>query len=151
MKISSALIGIFWIYLLSDAFLQGLEMPAIMSMVRVPEVYLPWIAVSILALFAGCLVITFWQRRSLMEDLPLVTRFVDTRFGEGTYKEFSKRLRPVAIATLSTLVLAVSSLGATFSTTKNLEGYLAGFTFLAIALGLLAAYFLSRRYPPRLQ
>lgn len=151
MKIGSLLIGIFWIYLLSDAFLQGLAMPATMSMVRVPEVYLPWIVVGLVALFAGCLVITFWQRRSLMEDLPLVTRFVDTRFGVGTYKEFSKRLRPVAIATLSTFVLAVSSLAATFSTTKNLAGYLAGFAFLAVALGLLAAYFLSRGYPPRLQ
>lgn len=151
MRISTALISIFWIYVLADAYLQGLEIPGLLATISVPEGALPWIVTSLIALFTGCLLVTFSQRRRLMEDLPLVTRWVDSKFGEGTYMDFSRRLRPVAVATLSSSVLAISSLRATYATTKSLTGYLAGAAFSAIALGLLVAYLLSRRYPPKLQ
>lgn len=151
MKFGNILIAAFWLYLLLDGYYQGQALPELVGKLPLPAMSRSLIAVILALLFAFSLAFTFWQRRRLMEDMPLVTRFVDDKFGEGTYRDFCHRLRPVAISVLAGLLIAISGMRATFATTKSPEGYFFSLLFLAVALGLLAAYLLSRRYPPELR
>lgn len=152
-KYSTAIIAVFWTYLIVDAYLQGLEVPELLEALplRLPELpAIVWVALLTL-IFSTCFFVTFWQRKHLMEDMPYITPAVDRRFGEGAYRNFSRRLRPVAISMVSSFLLALTGLRATFDSTKSTEGYLLSFVFLSIATGLLFALLLSKRFPPELR
>jgi hypothetical protein len=151
MKISNIFIGALWIYLLIDAYSQGQQIPELVK--PIPELDLSMLFVTglLLILFAISCYFTFWQRHTLMEQLPLVTRLVDRRFGVGTYRNFCYRLRPIGISIASTLVLGLTGIRATHATTGSTVGYLICYIFLTFGAGLVAAYLLSLRYGPALR
>jgi len=151
MSAGNIFIAAFWLFLIVDAYLQGLAVPHLFDGIVLPDFPQPLAVVFLLTVFAICFLVTFRQRRHLVEDMPLITAAMDRRFGEGTYRSFNKRLRPVGISMLSSFILAATALRATFDSTRNPEGYLVSFLFLSIALGLFSAWLLSRRHPPRLR
>jgi len=151
MKISNLVIAAIWIYLLADSWLQGRELPELMNRVPLPEVSQLFISVFLAIVFLLSLWITFWQRHTLMEDLPLITRSVDRRFGAGTYRNFLHRFRPIGISILSGLILGTVGTWSTYASTRSQAAYLISWIFLAAALGLLLALVVSHRHPPALR
>ena len=151
MRISSLVIGFIWTYLLVDAYFQGRELPSLLDSVALPAIPEQVMWVLLTAPFLVCFGFTFWQRKRLAEEMPLVTKWVDGRFGRGSFEDFNRRLKPVAVSAVSSFILAAAGLYETASTTRQLEGYLVSLVFFSIGSGLLSAYLLSRKYPPMLQ
>ena len=94
---------------------------------------------------------TFTQRGRISEEVPLLTRFVDGRLGNGTWAAMNLRMRPLLLSILATGVLATSCAAATQATPGEPRGLLVTAGAVAAATGLLAAYALSRRFPPVLR
>jgi hypothetical protein len=151
MKISSLLIGVFWTYLIVDAYRQGVAMPETAAVLTLPTIPAIVFYTCLGLSFAFALSFTFSTRTRLVENLPLVTRFVDKKFGEGTYRDFNHRLRPIALSIISGSLLGGFGLHAVHTSTKSLLGYLLCGIFLAVTAGLLSAQLLSLRYPPTLR
>jgi hypothetical protein len=101
--------------------------------------------------FLVCFGFTFWQRKTLAEEMPLITNWVDGRYGRGTFTDFNRRLKPVAVSTIASFIFASAAAYETASTTGHSAGYLISLAFCSIGGGLLSAYLLSRKYPPMLQ
>jgi hypothetical protein len=150
-KPGNILIAGFWLYLIVDAYFQGTEVPLWVATIDLPDIPIWLVVVSLSVVFATCLGVTFCQRGNLVEDMPLIADAVNRRFGAGTYKNLNARLRPVSLSILSTFILAITALRATYESTRSLPAYLVGVLFLTISLGLLSAFLLSRRYPPELR
>ena len=151
MKISSLLIGVFWVYLLVDSYRQGVALPETVAILTLPTIPGAVFATILGGSFVFALTLTFSTRIRLIEDLPLVTRLLDGRFGEGTYKDFNHRLRPIALSIICGLILGGFGLHAIHTSTMNPLGYLLSGIFLAFTAGLLIAQLLSFRYPPALR
>lgn len=151
MKISNVLIGVVWIYLVVDAYRQGVALPETAAILTLPTIPGAIFATVLGGSFAFAVILTFTTRTRLVEDLPLVTRFLDKRFGEGTYRDFNQRLRPITLSIICGLILGGFGLHAIHTSTMNPLGYLLSGIFLAVAAGLLVAQLLSFRYPPTLR
>lgn len=139
-----------WCYLLLDAYHQGMALPGLITALSAPALPISLMVIIVAALFTAAAWMTFRQRHRLIENVPLITPFLDRRFGEGTYRDLNRSFKPVAISIAAGLVLSVSGLRATHASTGDASAYFLGAAFLAVALGLLVAYLLSRRYPPAL-
>ena len=139
-----------WAYLLFDAYHQGLALPGMVTELSVPALPMSLMAFVLAVLLPASAWMTFSQRRRLIEDMPLITPFIDRRFGEGTYRDLNRSFRPVAISIAVGLILSISGMRATYTSTGDASAYFLSAVFLAVALGLLAAYLLSRLYPPHL-
>lgn len=142
------LVAAIWAYLLLDSYHQGMALPGLIAELPLPELPFSLMAVVLVLLLPVAAWLTFSQRQRLIEDLPLITAFLDRRFGEGTYRDLNRRFKPVAISIAAGLVLSVSGLRATHASTGDASAYFFSAVFLTVALGLLGAYLLSRRYPP---
>lgn len=151
MKVSSLLIGVLWTYLLVDSYRQGVALPDTVAILTLPTIAGTVFATILSVSFVFALILTFSTRKRLVEDLPLVTRFVDGRFGTGTYKDFNHRLRPIALSIICGFMLGGFGLQAIHTSTKNPLGYLLCGIFLAVTAGLLIAQLLSFRFPPALR
>jgi len=75
---------------------------------------------------------------------------VHWKWGVGTYREFLERLRPTVLLMLATLICGVVGLVSTYANEQNWYAYFGSAFSLTIGLGLLVAYCLSWRFPPRL-
>ena len=71
-------------------------------------------------------------------------------FGKNSYRNFCRRLRPIAASMTSSLILGVTGLYATHTGAGTQEAFLICYGFIAFGLALLGASLLSRRYPPQL-
>jgi hypothetical protein len=73
------------------------------------------------------------------------------RFGaRGAYTEFHKRLRYTALIIVALLIIGVVGLGSTYANEQYSHAYFGAAAALSVGLGVLVAYFLSFRFPPRL-
>ncbi len=151
MKLVNLLIAIFWLYLLFDAYIQGRELPNFILKQDFPELPVVLSTCFILVLATSCGLFAFWQRRNIMEDMPILSSTVDRVFGKGAYRHFTLRLRPVCASVISSLVLAVVGLYSTYETTQNAWSYAICFGFLALALSMFIAYQSSKQFPPALR
>lgn len=77
------LIALFWMFLILDAYIQGKDLPLLLSEVDLPE--LPLVVFIATAFLISLLVsfFTFWQRENLMEEMPIVAARVDSWLGAG--------------------------------------------------------------------
>lgn len=151
MRTSSVAIGLIWMYLLIDSYVQGRALPSLLDGLSLPAIpdQVMWAIVT--TPFLVCFGFTFWQRKALAEEMPLITKWVDGRYGRGTFKDFNRRLKPVAASAISSFILAAAGTYETASTTGHSAGYLISLVFCSVGGGLLSAYLLSRKYPPMLQ
>jgi hypothetical protein len=138
------LIALIWFVLLAIAFFQGIQ---VRHATLAPPIRVAYFIIPLFTIFAfGA---SFLQRRSVL-DIPPVRWLVDRKFGVGIYDRFLERLRPVTLLMASALIMGIVGLISTYATTQNYAAYFNGSFFLACGLGLLVAYLLSLRFPPRL-
>lgn len=151
MKAVDILIVLFWLFLLWDAYSQGLELPGLMSEIDLPELPVIMSAFAILVIAGSASFVTFWQRKNIMEDMPFFSTLTDRALGSGAYRRFTHRLRPVCVSMLSSLVLATVGLYCTYEETQDRWSYAICFGFLAFAVCMFIAYLVSKRLPPVLR
>lgn len=153
LRIVDALIAAFWIYLLFDAYYEGRELPLLIEEVEreLTEIPLALALASFLVLAVAGALLAFWQRRRIMEDMPLVSSALDRVFGTGAYKRFMYRLHPLWASVLSSLLLAIVGLHATFRSNQSELSYAVCIGFIGFSVSMVVAYLFSRRYPPVLQ
>ncbi|MFT7688067.1 MAG: hypothetical protein ACI9FB_003427 [Candidatus Azotimanducaceae bacterium] len=151
MKIADGLIILFWLFLLSDAYFQGRELPILVSGVDIPELpmYLPIFAMLVIALMSSF--VTFWQRKNIMEGPSIILSITDRFLGVGAYSQFTHRLRPVSASIATSLILAVVGLYTTFKTTQDTWSYIICIGFFVFAICMFSAYLVSKRFPPLLR
>lgn len=147
----NASIAMIWLFLLVDAYLQGLELPELVAQLPLPllPVYL-LVSGAVLV----CLVIsavTFWQRKRLMEDFPFVSSLMSRWFFEGAYGYFMARFYPVHVSILSSFILGAVSYWVCLKTSAGLWSIAFSLGSMGFALSLFLTVCLSRKYPPVLK
>ena len=85
-----------------------------------------------------------------MYDGRWLQDLIDWKWGTGTYVEFLVRLRPTALMTLTCLTIGIVGLASTYANDQNWTAYFNSAFALSCGLGLLIAYLLSYRFPPKL-
>jgi hypothetical protein len=147
MKRSSIAIGAIWLLSLFGALKQGYELPVapLADQLRLDHFGLIVPLLSF-AFFVGA---PFFQRHKQF-TWPLITRKVDARFGDGAFARFLTGLRPTMLSIVACLTIGGTGLLWTHVTTQTISAYVASAFFLAGGLGLLSAYMLSIKFPPRL-
>jgi hypothetical protein len=149
MRPSSIAIAAIWVLFLADAFRQGWQLPSseLAQLFRF-DTFGQWM----LALpFAFFVIAAFLQRHKLQFTSPFLTRFINERFGQGAYERFLSRLKPVALFMLACLALGGTGLITTHISNQTPGAYVLSGFFLSAGFGLLVAYLLSMKFPPRLQ
>jgi hypothetical protein len=147
---STIAIVAFWLYLLIDSFVQGHELPQWVRIIDIPDLPTPVVAVLLILIFCASLGGAFWQRKNLMEEMPVISDFCDRRFGKDSYQNFCRRLRPISASMVSSLILGATGLYAAHTGDGTPAAFLLCYGFLAFGFALLGARLLSRCYPPRL-
>ena len=104
-----------------------------------------------MAFAAGCAVVAYWQRRNIMEDMPILSDGVDRVFGDGAYAYFTGRLHPATTSALSSLILGIVCMRATQLSTQSDWSYAIAAGFVAFSLAMSVAILLSLRRPPILK
>jgi hypothetical protein len=144
---SSIAIGAVWLLFLFYSFRQGWGLPA--SPLAQQLQFDGFGRLMLLLPFVFFVLAAFFQRHKQF-TWPVITRAVDARFGEGAFARFLIRLRPIALFALACFALGGTGLISTHLTTQATGAYVVSGFFLSGGLGLLTAYCLSVRFPPRL-
>lgn len=147
MRRSTILIVSIWALLLLDAFRQGRNLPT--SPLVGQFDFNGFGQVMLIGPFLFFVLAAFFQRHNLF-SWPMVTRAIDSRFGDGTFARFLTQLKPVTLFMLACLVLGGTGLLSTHLSTKHPGAYVLSGFFFSGGLGLMAAYLLSIKFPPRL-
>lgn len=150
-RVVDVLIAIFWLLLVTDAFLEARELPHLLAKFELPELPLFLFATATLAIAGISSLIIFRQRRQLMDDLPIVASWTDRFFGGGAYSRFTHKLRPVWTSIATSLVFGFAGLHATHEATRDTWAYAICGGTLLFALGMYIAYLASKRFPPELR
>ena len=119
MRTSSIVIGLVWMYTLIDSYFQGRALPSLLDGVSLPAIPNQSMWLLVTAPFLVCFGFTFWQRKTLAEEMPLITNWVDGRYGRGTFTDFNRRLKPVAVSTIASFIFASAAAYETASTTGH--------------------------------
>ena len=152
--IVNVLIGAVWLFLLVDAWLQGQEMPTLISEVIEAvstELTLPSPALmgaAALLVSLGTAALAFWQRHNIMEDMPLLASGCNRFLGTGSYRYITHRLHPLAASVLTSLLLAFATWLHVTPATQSAWTALVSWGFAAFAICMIGAHLLSRRFPP---
>jgi hypothetical protein len=151
MKLRDIAIAVVWIVVLTGALSNGIKMghahnpPGTVS--PFPPVEFAYVALPLFFLLSSIGV--FLMRHRLFAR-GWIGYLVDWKWGAGTYQEYFERLRPTALMMLATLIIGVVGLASTYANEQNWYAYFGSAFALTCGLGLLVAYVLSWRFPPRL-
>ncbi len=91
--------------------------------------------------------LAFFVRRRIRQG-EWYTDWIDRKWGAGTYEAFLERFRPARMIMITALIIGTFSLLSLLSSFNQMIAIRTLFS-LAAGLGLLAAYLLSHRFPPR--
>lgn len=141
-------IALFWIFLTVDAYIQGRDLPQLLSRVDLPELPLATFVAAAFLISLLASFFTFRQRKNLMDEMPIVAARVDSWFGVGSYSRFTHRLHPVWATILSSTILGLVGMYSTYHFDHDVWSYAISSGSLLFAFFMLIAWFLSRRYPP---
>jgi hypothetical protein len=134
-RILDLLILAFWLFLMIDAWAQGRELPSLAAELDLPDVPAMLLIGIALAVAAGAGLLAYRQRHRIMDEMPLVTGWVDRGFGDGAYHYFMRRLWPTWASIISSAVLGSVGLHATARSEGSIWSYAACVGFLALAPG----------------
>ena len=154
MKLQDIAIAIVWIYFLAGAVYQGIAIGHVHNppgtVAPFPPIEFAYVALPLFFILSS--VGVFLLRRLLYErlDAGWLGSLVDWKWGAGTYRDFLEHLRPTALMMSFCLILGVVGLPSTYANEQNWYAYFGSAFSLTIGLGLLVAYCLSWRFPPRL-
>ena len=143
-------LAIIWVVLLVDAWWEGMELPLLLSKYQLPVIPLPLLVAGMIAIPFGSAAMAFWQRRNLMETLPLVSALMDKWFFEGAYARLTQRVYPTYMAIATSAVFGVVGLWQCVQVGAEVATYAICFGAVIFALCLVVAVLVSRRYPPML-
>jgi hypothetical protein len=151
MKPREIVIALVWLALLASALTKGLAVGHTKNppgtVAPFPPVGFAFFALPLFFVFSAAA--AFFQRRRLHRGWWL-QELIDSKWGAGTYDEFLVRLKPTALMMLYCLTLGFVGLASTYANEQNWFAYFNSSFFLSCGLGLLTAYLLSYRFPPRL-
>jgi hypothetical protein len=152
MTFSDILIIVIWVSFLGGALTQGLAIPQLADETRASVEDAPVFIylVGLLFPFAFFSPTAFSQRKYYAFDVQWIRNMVDAEWGVGSYDRFISRLRPTALFIFGCLLSGTTGVS-TYLTTQTPSGYPIGGFFLSAGLGVLAAFLLSIRFPPRLE
>jgi hypothetical protein len=147
MSKSNIAIALIWLYFIGDALMQGIGMPKS----KLVELFPAQQAASIILIFPFVffLFAAFFQRKRDFKPTMFIGYF-DKKYGQGASEIFINKLRPITLFMVAAFTLGLSGLLSTYLTTKAMSPYIMSGFFLSAGLGLLSAYLLSIRFPPRL-
>jgi hypothetical protein len=151
MKLRDIAIAIVWIVVLADTFSKAIKIghahnpPG--TVAPFPPIEFAFVALPLFFLFSSIGV--FFLRRRQFEG-GWMRHLVDWKWGAGTYREFLERFKPVALMMVAALIVGIVGLVSTYANDQNWYAYFGSAFSLTCGLGLLVAYFLSLRFPPRL-
>lgn len=91
----------------------------------------------------------FFLRRVLFQG-DWTGRLIDRVWGQGTWAAAVVRLKPTALMIVTCCTIGIVGLASTFAQPQSWTGYFNSAFALSIGFGLLVAYSLSRKYPPKL-
>ena len=140
-----------WAFLLFDAHQQANEIPAMLANFTLPQIPLWLIMGGGISIPIGIAVGTFWQRKRIMEELPLLTKLLDRWLFKDAYKFFMNRLHAVYASIASSCLFGILGIHITHTTTQSLLGYGLFFGSVMFSICMLFAVAASRRYPPILR
>jgi hypothetical protein len=151
MNKSNIAISIIWLYALADALRQGLSMPSKMvgQNLSMEQAITKSAPILVIVPFVFFLVAGFFQRKSGYK-IGMLSGYFDKKYGQGTTDAFIRNLRPATLFITGSLTLGGSGIATTFFTTQALPPYILSGFFLSAGLGLLCAYLLSIKFPPKL-
>ena len=146
MRPSSIVIAVVWIWSLAGALAQGLSVPRVITPPDHPSFRMvaPFILIFFF-LFAST--VPFFSRRLRPGRMP---GLLERIWGPGAYERFLARFKPLTLMMLYGLILGLTGLLATLASTRSFAALFASGFFLSNGAGLLVAYLLSVRFPPRL-
>lgn len=154
MKLKDVPVAIVWIYFLAQAFSVviaiGHAHPPRGAVQPFPPIWFRFVALPLFFVLSS--LGPFLSRRHFMpwEKGGWLGKVIDSKWGWGTYREFLKRLRPTVLMILVCLICGVGGLISTYVNEQDSYAYFGSAFALSCGLGLLLAYFLSLKFPPRL-
>jgi hypothetical protein len=137
MKLRDIAIAVVWIFFLAVAFHHGITIGHIHNP---PGCATPCPPIHIWLIVPPFCLIVFSVGVLLFKD----------HFSGGIRTELHKRLRLTALIMVVLLIVGVVGLASTYANDQYSHTYFGATVSLSSGLGLLVAYFLSPRFPPRL-
>jgi hypothetical protein len=151
MKLGDIIIAVVWVYCLATALYGGLMAGRVADSLYVGPPYAPGFAWFLwLFSFTFFAAAGFFQRGRLVFGGGWLQKWVDGRWGAGAHAAMMMRLRPVALFMLTALTSGLTGLISNYANAQNWPVYVNHISFLSCGLGLLVAYLLSLRFPPRM-
>ena len=144
-------VGVVWIAVLAAAISSGLKMAHSIGPLGSRAPFPPTnVAIFLLVFFfvasaAG----VFFLRRVLFQG-RWAGRLIDRVWGLGTWATMVVRLKPTALMIAMCCTLGTVGLASTYAQSQSWTAYFNSTFALSVSLGLVAAYWLSRKYPPAL-
>ena len=151
LRILDMLVLLFWLFVLTDSYIQGRELPGLLAETELPELPVVW---AVIVIVTGSVVtagVTFWQRQNIMQTMPVVQTALDRTFGQGAYHHLTHQLRPVLMSVLTSIVLAAVGFYTNFKGTGEVWSYAIFSGFIFFGLMMLSILLLSRHFPPELK
>ena len=151
LRVLDLLVFLFWIFVLTDSYIQGRELPGLLAEFELPE--LPW-GWAVLVIVTGSVVtagVTCWQRQNIMQTMPVLQNALDRIFGQGSYLHLTYRMRPVLMSILTSIVLAIVGLYTNFVGQGEVWSYAIFSGFVFFGLTMLSVLLISRYFPPELK
>jgi hypothetical protein len=151
MRIGDIAVAVVWILCLAGALSSGLKMGHTIGPLgsRVP---FPPVNFAIFALpffFVAASAGVFFLRRVLFQG-DWTGRLIDRVWGQGTWAAAVVRLKPTALMIVMCCTLGIVGLASTYAQSQSWTAYFNSAFALSVGFGLLVAYSLSRKYPPKL-
>ena len=151
MKLGDIIIAAVWVYFLATALYRRLMAGHVADSVYVGPPYYPGFARFLwLGIFTFFAIAGFFQRGRLVLGGEWLQKWVDRRWGAGACAAMTMRLRPVALFMFTVLTAGLTGLISNYANAQNWPVYVNSIAFLSCGLGLLVAYLLSLRFPPRM-
>jgi hypothetical protein len=154
MKPRDITIAVVWIAVLANAFLMALRMGHLIFPAGTVKPFPPTVAwfVVLPFFFLFSSIGAFLVRHRMFDrlDRGWIRALVDRKWGAGTYRDFLERFRPTVLIMVASLIIGVVGLASTYVNDQSPVSYFNSAFSLSCGLGLLVAYCLSWRFPPRL-
>ena len=151
MRIGDIAVAVVWITFLAGTLSSGLEMGHTIgppgSRAPFPPVNFALFALPFFFIASSAGV--FFSRRVLFRG-GWTARLIDRVWGQGTWAAVVVRLKPTALVIVMCCTLGIVGLASTFAQSQSWTAYFNSAFALSIGFGLLVAYSLSRKYPPKL-
>jgi hypothetical protein len=149
MKLRDIIIAVVWVYFLATALYKGMMAGHVVDSPGVPSGGPPAFTLAAWLFAFTVFAVGGFLGRGRPVFGEWVQRWVDRKWGAGTYAAITMRLRPMALFMLTILTNGASGLLSNYGDAQGFT-YVTSTFSLSCGLGLLVAYLLSLRFPPRM-